>query len=544
MKLTLEGIRNKEEWEALKIGLPGYDIEALRNRTKEAPVWIHFGIGNIFRSFIGNIAECLVRAGETDKGILCAEAYDFEVVDRIYDPHDDLALNIILNADGSRKMEVYGAFAEAVRAGSQYPEDWQRLKDIFAAPSLQMVSFTITEKGYALSGADGEYYPAVLKDMQDGPSAPANVIAIITAMLLERFKAGAYPLALVSMDNCSQNGKKLREAVLTVAGEWHSRGFVSEEFLGYLADEGRIAFPWTMIDKITPRPLESLEEELRQNGIEGMDILITEKKTYIAPYTNAEGPQYLVIEDSFPNGRPPLEKGGVYMADRETVSKSERMKVTACLNPIHTALCTYDCMLGYELFADGMSDPDLHALAERVGYKEGLPAVEDPGIFSPKAFLDEVMNDRFPNPYLGDTSQRIATDISQMTAIRFGETIRFYVSRDGSAAALKGIPVAIAGWLRYLLGVDDQGKPMEIAPEPMLEELQGMLSALSPDMSDTPLDKRVEIVHDAVGGILSNKVLFGSDLYEAGIGEKIERILAEELGGRGSVRRTLHKYIS
>ena len=441
-------------------------------------------------------------------------------------------------------MEVYGAFAEAVRAGSQYPEDWQRLKDIFAAPSLQMVSFTITEKGYALSGADGEYYPAVLKDMQDGPSAPANVIAIITAMLLERFKAGAYPLALVSMDNCSQNGKKLREAVLTVAGEWHSRGFVSEEFLGYLADEGRIAFPWTMIDKITPRPLESLEEELRQNGIEGMDILITEKKTYIAPYTNAEGPQYLVIEDSFPNGRPPLEKGGVYMADRETVSKSERMKVTACLNPIHTALCTYDCMLGYELFADGMSDPDLHALAEQVGYKEGLPAVEDPGIFSPKAFLDEVMNDRFPNPYLGDTSQRIATDISQMTAIRFGETIRFYVSRDGSAAALKGIPVAIAGWLRYLLGVDDQGKSMEIAPEPMLEELQGMLSALSPDMSDTPLDKRVEIVHDAVGGILSNKVLFGSDLYEAGIGEKIERILAEELGGRGSVRRTLHKYIS
>ena len=73
-------------------------------------------------------------------------------------------------------------------------------------------------------------------------------------------------------------------------------------------------------------------------GVEDMQPVITGKKTYIAPFVNAEKPQYLVIEDGFPNGRPALEKGfGVYMADRNTVNLSERMKVTVCLNPVHSA---------------------------------------------------------------------------------------------------------------------------------------------------------------------------------------------------------------
>ena len=80
-------------------------------------------------------------------------------------------------------------------------------------------------------------------------------------------------------------------------------------------------------------------------------------KQYIAvSYTHLDvykrQPQYLVIEDSFPNGRPPLEKSkaGVYMTDRDTVNKSERMKVTVCLNPVHSALGPYGCVLGYTLF--------------------------------------------------------------------------------------------------------------------------------------------------------------------------------------------------
>lgn len=109
------------------------------------------------------------------------------------------------------------------------------------------------------------------------------------------------------------------------------KGFVSEDFVQYVNDENTISFPWSMIDKITPRPADTVAESLKEAGVEDMDPVITSKRTYIAPFVNAEGPQYLVIEDRFPNGRPQLEKAGVYMTDRDTVNKVERMKVTTCL---------------------------------------------------------------------------------------------------------------------------------------------------------------------------------------------------------------------
>ena len=107
----------------------------------------------------------------------------------------------------------------------------------------------------------------------------------------------------------------MRNSVLTVGEEWRKRGYVDEGFLAYISDENRVAFPWTMIDKITPRPSEAVAADLAALGIEGMEPVITSKKTYIAPFANGEGPQYLVVEDHFPNGRPPFEKAGVYMAD-------------------------------------------------------------------------------------------------------------------------------------------------------------------------------------------------------------------------------------
>ena len=290
-----------------------------------------------------------------------------------------------------------------------------------------------------------------------------------------------------------------------------------------------------MIDKITPRPSEKIANELDEIGVENMQPVITSGKTYIAPFVNAEGPQYLVVEDSFPNGRPALEKAGVYMTDRDTVNKSEKMKVTACLNPIHTALGPYGCVLGYELFSDEMKDPDMLELARQVGYVEGMEVVSDPGILSPKAFLDEVINERFPNPYLGDTTQRLSVDVSQGIGIRFGETIKSYVAKFGDAARLNGIPVAIAGWFRYLLAIDEEGNPFELAPDPMVPELREQMAGIAFGDPDS--------LTDQLRAILSNENIFAVDLYKAGIGEKIEEIFREEIAGPGAVRRTVRKYL-
>ena len=534
MRLNYEGLKDSASWKKAGIELPTYDPQTLAENTRKDPRWIHFGIGNIFRIFVGGIADNLIRAGLMDRGIICAETFDYDVADKIYAPHDNLALAVTLHEDGKTDKRILGSLTEAVKA----PQDWQRLTEIFTWPGLQLVSFTITEKGYALHGADGKYFPFVEADMNNGPDKPKGAMAIITAMLFERFKAGAKPLALVSMDNVSQNGKKLRESVIETAEKWNAKGFVPSEFVAYVKDESRVSFAWTMIDKITPRPSEDVAKMLAGLGVDDMNIVVTSKRTYIAPFVNAEAPGYLVIEDSFPNGRPPLEKSnmGVYMADRNTVNLSERMKVTACLNPIHSALCTYDILLGYELFADGMHDPELAKLAEAVGYSEGLPVVEDPKILSPAKFLDECMKVRFPNPYLGDTSARIATDISQGLAFRFGETVKAWVKRSGTAESLKGIPLAVAGWLRYILAIDDAGKKYELSPDPMNAEISGLLAGVEIG--------KPESVGDKLKPILSNERIFGVNLYDAGIGAKIEAIFRDEVTGFGAVRESLKKYLA
>ena len=538
MKLTMAGIKDREAWEKAGIQLPGYDVEEVSEKARKAPRWVHFGIGNIFRVFIGGIADGLLEEGALDRGLTCVETFDYDVADKIYAPYDNLGLSVILHGDGTRDYKVLGALAEAVKAQSSNEKQWNRLKEIFAAPSLQLVSFTITEKGYALQKADGTWFPFVEADIKNGPAKATGAMAVLTAMLYERYQAGKHPLALVSMDNCSQNGARLRQSVLTMAEEWKKAGYVDDGFLAYVSDEKIIAFPWTMIDKITPRPSEQIAADLEALGVEDMQPVITAKKTYIAPFVNAEKPQYLVIEDSFPNGRTALEKGfGVYMADRKTVNLAERMKVTVCLNPVHSATGPLGVALGYELFAHMLNtDADMMKMARMVAYDEGLPVVQDPGILSPQAFVDELFNDRFPNEYLGDTNLRLAVDVSQMVGIRFGETIKAYVEKYGDASRLTALPLGIAGWLRYMLAVDDAGKKYELAPDPMNEEIQEQLKDIVVGQPETFTDQ--------LRPILSNERLFFINLYKAGVGEKVENMFREMIAGPGAIKATIHKYVN
>lgn len=535
MNLTVSGLKDRAGWESAGFALPSYDVCEIQQNTIEKPRWAHFGIGNIFRVFIGGIADELINMGLIKTGLTCVETYDYEIADRIYRPYDNLTLNVILHGDGTREKRVIGSLGECVKADSSDPREWERLKEIFRSPTLQLVSFTITEKGYSLTDSSGDYRKGVKDDIEYGPQKVSNVICILTSMLLLRYLEGSVPLAIVSMDNCAHNGDLLKEAVLRIAGEWINKGFADAGFIDYLSNSDKIAFPCTMIDKITPRPSSEIASDLAEDGVDGMDPVVTEKSTYIAPFANAEKPQYLVIEDKFPNGRPPLEHGrGVYLTSREIVGKAERMKVTACLNPVHSATGPLGVVLGIDLFADVMKDPDLYPMARAVAYDEGLPVSPDPGIISPQEFTDELFRDRFPNRSLGDTNLRLSTDVSQGVGVRFGETVKAYVNLYGSAERLTAIPLGIAGWLRYMMGIDDEGNTYSLAPDPMNDEIQEILADIK--LGDpASLDRQLY-------PLLSNEKLFHTDLYEAGIGKKIESMFREMIAGTLAVRRTVHKY--
>ena len=534
MILNYNGLQDRAAWEAAGVALPRHDWKAMCAETEQNPIWVHFGAGNIFRIFIAGLQQRLLNQGAAKSGIIAVETFDAEVVEKIYVPHDSMTLAVSLKADGSIDKEVVASIARGIVAAQ--PEGLEELRGIFRKESLQMLSFTITEKGYALRDMKGELTPVAAADIEAGPAAPKHAMGVVAALLLERFRAGAFPIAVVSMDNCSHNGEKLRAGVTEIAREWQKKGFVPEAYVAWLEDETRVSFPWSMIDKITPRPAEVVEQQLTALGIEDMAPVVTARHTYIAPFVNAEAPQYLVIEDRFPNGRPALEKAGVYMTDRDTVNMTERMKVTTCLNPLHTALAVYGCLLGYEKICDEMKDGELVKLIERIGYVEGLPVVTDPGILSPKAFIDEVVGQRLPNPFMPDTPQRIACDTSQKVPIRFGETIKSYMADpERDPATLKAIPLALAGWLRYLLGVDDNGKEMPVSPDPMAPQLQEALAGVKlgdPDSADGKLD-----------GILANPNLFGVSLVDAGLDSVVTGYFTELIAGPGAVRATLKKYL-
>ena len=536
MKMNRAALADRAAWENVHVVLPQYDVQAMVDATKANPIWVHFGAGNIFRGFIAALQQKLLNEGLAERGIIAADTFDYEIISKIYDPFDCLTMNVTLNPDATTSREIIASVAEGLRADAKDADQMARFAEIFVNPSLQMVSFTITEKGYALRNMAGELMPVVVADMNEGPDSARHAMSIVAAMMHKRFLAGAYPVALVSMDNCSHNGEKLKSSVVEIAKAWQEKGFVGEDFIAYLNDESKVAFPWSMIDKITPRPAKVVEDSLLEDGIEDMAPIVTSRNTFIAPFVNAERPQYLVVEDRFPNGRPALEKAGVYLTDRDTVNCTERMKVTTCLNPLHTALAVYGCLLRYTLICEEMKDEDLRKLVSRLGYVEGLPVVVDPKILSPKAFIDEVMQERLPNVFMPDDPRRIATDTSQKVGIRFGETIKSYVAEGRDLNELVSIPLAIAGWMRYLLGVGDDGEAIEISSDPMKDELMAKLAGIELGKPETYKGQLREI--------LANKVIFGSDLCEIGLADRIEQMFVEELAGPGAVRATLRKYLA
>ena len=534
MKLTLRGISERTQWEEKGYQLPQYDINKMKKATKEAPFWIHFGAGNLFRAFHAGVVQNLLNAGVLDRGLVVAEGFDYEIIEKMYTPHDNLGIVATLKSDGTIDKTVVASVAEALPLDSENETAYSRLKEIFTKDSLQMATFTITEKGYSLVNGKGEQLKDVAQDFKNGPQKPASYMGKVTSLLYARYMAGKKPVAMVSTDNCSHNGDKLYAAISAFAKAWTENKKAEEGFEEYINSD-KVSFTWSMIDKITPRPDASVEKILQEDGVEELEPVITSKNTYVAPFVNAEETEYLVIEDDFPNGRPNLTKGGLMFTDRETVDKVEKMKVCTCLNPLHTCLAIFGCLLGYEKISEEMKDTELKKLVEIVGYKEGIPVVVDPGILDPKEFIDTVLNVRVPNPFMPDTPQRIATDTSQKLAIRFGETIKAYAADEGrDVGDLKLIPLVLAGWLRYLMGIDDKGEKFTLSPDPLLEELCPYVAEIR--LGDTEIEEKIR-------PILESEKIFGVNLYELGMADQIVSYFKELLRKPGAIRETLKKYV-
>lgn len=537
VRLNDDYLQNSNEFIQKKIILPQYDQDTVVEATKKAPVWVHFGGGNLFRCFHAGIAQQLLNQKQMTSGVIVAETYDDEVIDQIYHPYNNRVLSVTMKSDGTLEKELVASVGASVYFNRNNTTGWNYLTTVFENPTLQFVTFSITEKGYALTDINGALTPMAQEDISAGPKKSLTNMGAVAHLLYARYQRNQAPLALVSTDNFSQNGAKLEQAIMTIAQGWKDNQLVDAGFIQYLQDRSKITFPWSMIDRITPNPSEEVAQKLTAAGFDDTQILHTVKHTNIAPFGNTEETHYLVIEDDFPNGRPPLEKAGVLMTDRQTVNDADQMKVTACLNPLHTALAIFGNLLGYQSIAAEVANPTLLGLIKNLGYQEDLPVVKDPKIINPEEFINQLITKRLPNKNIPDTPQRIAADTSQKIPIRYGVTIQHYLDdpkRD--VQNLEFIPLILAGWCRYLMGVDDQGQSFTLSPDPMLKDVQ-------PYVKSIKLGSAID-VHQHLQPILSNKKIFGNDLYAINLGTKVEQYFAQMITGKGAVLKTIQQTIS
>ncbi|MEE5988152.1 mannitol dehydrogenase family protein [Ligilactobacillus equi] len=532
VKLTDNYKINQATFKAAGIMVPKYFQEEITKNSINSPRWVHFGGGNLFRCFHAKIAQDLLNQNLMDSGVIVAETYDEEVIEKIYQGYGNRMLSVTMSEDGSLDKELIASVADAIYVDQ---DGLKKLIAVFKNPSLQFITMSITEKGYTVKDIQGQLTDQAQHDIEAGPNGGLKSnMGIIAKLLYERYLAGEYPIAMVSTDNFSENGKRFRNNVMEIVNGWLSRGSVSRDFEAYLNDDNKVTFPWSMIDRITPNPAQVVAERLQSDSFEDTKILHTKKHTNIAPFGNTEEVHYLVIEDSFPNGRPALDKAGVILTDRATVNDADQMKVTACLNPLHTALAIFGNLLGYQAIWAEMQDQDLKNLVMNLGYGENLPVVIDPKIINPKEFIDELLNKRLPNKNIPDTPQRIASDTSQKLPIRYGVTISHYISDSAKdVTKLEFIPLIIAGWCRYLLAVDDEGKIFTPSPDPLLAEMQAYVA-------DIKLGEETD-VHAKLVDVLSNTTIFGFNLYEIGLGEKVEAYFRAMITGPGAVRQVLQK---
>ena len=536
MELNLSNIENKEFWESKGYILPKFNINEVHKKTKFAPQWIHFGTGNIFRAFPASICQNLLNDGLMSTGIITAEGYDYEIIEKCMRDYDNLTINVTLKSDGTINKEIIASITESLCMDNEKEADMNRLREIFKTESLKLASFTITEKGYNLRDKNGNFFKVIEEDFKNPPSMAESYLGKVTALCFERFKHNRFPLTLLSMDNCSHNGERLEKAIIEFAENWAKNGFVEKDFVNYVITE--ISFPCSMIDKITPRPSDKVFEILKNDGIENIEPFVTKKNTYIAPFVNGEETEYLIIENNFKNGKIPMDKSnkkGVIFTDKETVDKTEKMKVCTCLNPLHTALAVFGCLLSYTKISEEMKCQSLVKLITNMSRQESLPVVTDPKIINPEEFLYEVINIRFPNDFMPDTPQRIACDTSQKLSVRFGETIKAYLNSENlNINNLKYIPLVIAGWIRYLMGYNDKGEKFELSPDPYIEILQPVINELSFGKPDNAEKVVLEII--------SNKAIFGLNLKETPLYEKILAYFKELNSGENAVMNTLKKY--
>ena len=409
---------------------------------------VHLGLGAFFRAFGAVYVEDAVRTSGGDWGIIGVSLQSPSTRDRLA-PQDFVYTAVTQDADGGetfRKVEILSD----VLVG---PEDPEVVLARMSDPSIRIVTLTVTEKGYCHDPATGDLnpdHPDIVHDL--GNPLPKSAPGFLVRALQRRWKAGHPPFTVLTCDNLPENGKLVRCAVLDLATR------IEPGLADWIAAEGR--FPSTMVDRITPatkpEDIDRLEQKMGFRD---------EAPVMCEPFR-----QWVVEDDFVPAygtlARPDLAAAGVELV--ADVTPYENMKLRM-LNGTHSSLAYLGYLAGHETIAETVADPVFAGFVRKLWRKEIMPSFAPPEGVELETYADALF-ERYSNPSIRHRTWQIAMDGSQKLPQRILGTIG-----DNFAAgrACPGLVLAVAGWMRYVGGIDESGQPIEVK-DPLADRLRAL----------------------------------------------------------------------
>ncbi|HBN88123.1 MAG: fructuronate reductase [Rheinheimera aquimaris] len=415
-----------------KLPLPAYRLAEHKPKIGI----VHLGPGAFFRGHQAWYTEQALQFG--GDWAISAVSMRSPDVSQALTPQDGLYTLAVL--DAVQSYQVIGAVQEVLIASEQYPQVLSRL----TAASTKYVTMTITEKGYCLNGS-GQLDLTHTQIQQDltGNQQPVTAIGLLFTALAARFQANIAPFCVISCDNLTDNGHKLRSALIAYAEQkdptianWLSQQLIS---------------PCTMVDSITPATDDAIKAQVAE--VLGVaDNWPIKREAFVQ----------WVIEDILPADRPAWQQAGVIYA--QDVSAFEKAKLRL-LNAPHSTLAYVGSLLGYETVFDAMQDKLLTQFIQQMINDEIMPSFTPPAELDVQQYSQDILA-RFNNPAIRHLLAQIAWDGSQKLPMRVLPAIR-----DNLAAGkpIDKLAFAIAAWCRFIVKrYKDNEKLVDPLAEPLL----------------------------------------------------------------------------
>ena len=423
MRLNKENLRRFSD----AVRVPTYDRNAL------TPGILHLSVGNFHRGHMAVYLDELFEQGEDlDWAVIGASLRPSALEMRKSLKAQDYLTTVVELAPSAISAHIVSSMVDFL------PSDPIEILDALSDGKIRIVSLTITESGYYIDAATGEFaadHPEMIRDAKS-PDTPVSLFGVIVKALKLRRDTGIEPFTVLSCDNLPGNGNVTRQTIVGLAS------LSDPELADWIASS--VSFPNSMVDRIVPATTDRERQLVKDNfGINDELPVVCE------PFCQ------WVIEDNFPSGRPHLEKVGVeFVTD---VSGYELMKLRI-LNAAHASMCYPALLLGHHFVHEAMEDPDILQYLKTLLTQEAIPTLKPlPGV-DYHQYLDKVL-ERFSNTEIGDTISRIAEEGSERQP-KF--ILPAVIDALAAGKPVDGFALEIALWCRYCLAEDEQGNLIDV----------------------------------------------------------------------------------